>query len=162
VPVPDKLEVPSKFKFVIVVCVAPKLIVSAPSVIFGFAKLAFEIAAVPDKFALTIFEMVLLLALIVLFVNSCVPVKVATVLSMLKVTSFEPTTEVIPVPPVSLKLSPNETLSVVDVSSINVIDEFVKEELPIFDNVLFEPLIVLFVNISVEVSVTIEPSVDQR
>jgi hypothetical protein len=121
VPVPDKLEVPSKFKFVIVVCVAPKLIVSAPNVIFEFAKLAFEIAAVPDKFALTIFEMVLLLALIVLFVNSCVPVKVATVLSILKVTSFEPTTEVIPVPPVSLKVSPNEIASVVDVSSIKVI-----------------------------------------
>ena len=32
VPVPDKLEVPSKFKSVIVVCVPPKDIVSAPIV----------------------------------------------------------------------------------------------------------------------------------
>ena len=38
--------------------------------------------------------------------------------------------------------------------------EFDKEELPIFDSVLFEPLIVLFVKTSEDVSVTIDPSVD--
>jgi len=82
-------------------------------------------------------------ALIVLFVNSCEPVNVATVLSILNVTSFEPTTEVIPVPPVSLKLSPNETASVVDVSSIKVI----------VGNVFPLPVKSLFVSASVPANV---------
>ena len=42
-PVPDKLEVPSKFKSVIVVCVAPKAIVSAPIVTPLFANEEFAI-----------------------------------------------------------------------------------------------------------------------
>ena len=45
------------------------------------------------------------------------------------------------------------------VSSPKVIELFVNDELPIFDNVFEAPEIVLFVSVSVDVSVTIEPSV---
>jgi hypothetical protein len=59
--------------------------------------------------------------LIVLFVNSCEPVSVATVLSMLNVTVLSVTTDVIPVPPAKFKVSvPIVTLSVVDESSLTV------------------------------------------
>ena len=45
------------------------------------------------------------------------------------------------------------------VSSPNVIELFVNDELPIFDKVLKVPEIVLFVSVSVDVSVTTAPSV---
>ena len=81
---------PSKLKFVIVVCVPPKLIASSPIVTVEFAKLAFEIAAEPDKLAFTNPEIVFEPAAIVLFVkvsvvsfNTIVPVEfgIVTVLS---------------------------------------------------------------------------------
>jgi hypothetical protein len=43
--------------------------------------------------------------LIVLFVKTCEPVSVATVLSMLNVTVLSVTTDVIPVPPAKLNVS---------------------------------------------------------
>ena len=81
---------PSKLKFVIVVCVPPKLIASSPIVTVEFAKLAFVIPAEPDKLAFTIPEIVFEPAAIVLFVkvsvvsfNTIVPVEfgIVTVLS---------------------------------------------------------------------------------
>ena len=50
VPVPDILEVPSKFKSVIVEVEPPNEILSAPNVMLEFAKLAFEMAAEPLRF----------------------------------------------------------------------------------------------------------------
>jgi len=61
-------------------------------------------------------------ALIVLFVNSCEPVNVATVESISKVNVFDATLEVIPVPPVTIKVSPNDTASSVELSSLIVND----------------------------------------
>jgi hypothetical protein len=57
--------------------------------------------------------------------------------------------EVIPVPPDIFNVSPKLIVVVDEVSSEIVIAEFVKDELPMFDIVLLEPLIVLFVNVSV-------------
>jgi hypothetical protein len=67
--------------------VSPKLmssVVEESSLIeiLEFAKLLFEIAALPDKLAFTIFDIVLLDALIVLFVNASVPANVAKSLSV--------------------------------------------------------------------------------
>ena len=102
---------PSKLKFVIVVCVPPKLIASSPKVIDEFAKLAFEIAAEPDKIAFTMFDLVFDDALRVLFVNSCEPVNVATVESISNVYLFDAKLVVIHGPTVTIKVSPNDTSS---------------------------------------------------
>ena len=53
-----------------------------------------------------------------------------------------------------MSVPPNEI-----VSSPKVIELFVNDELPIFDNVFEAPEIVLFVSVSVDVSVTTAPSV---
>src|SRR5210317_1309197 len=60
----------------------------------------------------------------VLFVNVCEPVNVATVLSISKVISLVPTVDVIPVPPETIKVSPKEIESSVELSSLIVIVEF--------------------------------------
>jgi hypothetical protein len=83
----------------------------------------------------------------VLFVNVCVPVKVVTVLSILKVTVSPEITEVIPVPPANNKASPKEIVDVVELSSTIVNDEFVNDEFAMLVMVLSEPLIVLVVNV---------------
>src|SRR6056300_1435639 len=139
---------PSKLKFVIVVCVPPKAIVSSPIVTDELAK---------EPFA--IFVSVLSGPLIVLFVNVLIDAVVATELSIENVNSFDAIVEVIPVPPVAINVSPKEIVSVVELSSLIVIIEFVNELFGILDSVLSEPLIVLFSKVSVDVSVTIEPSV---
>jgi hypothetical protein len=66
----------------------------------------------------------------VLFVNVCVPVKVVTVSSILKVILSPEITEVIPVPPANNKASPKEIVDVVELSSTIVNDEFVNDEFP--------------------------------
>src|SRR5210317_2214598 len=60
----------------------------------------------------------------VLFVNVCEPVNVATVLSISNVISLVPTVDVIPVPPETIKVSPKEIESSVELSSLIVIVEF--------------------------------------
>ena len=66
---------------------------------------------------------------------------------------------VIFVPPTISNCSPSDTDKFVESPDPKVIEEFDKEALPIFDSVLFAPEIVLFVRVSVDDSVTIEPSV---
>ena len=53
----------------------------------------------------------------VLFVRVCVPVNVATVSSILNVTTSVPTVVVIPVPPVNVRFSDNNCIAVLEPES---------------------------------------------
>jgi hypothetical protein len=83
-----------------------------------------------------------------LFVSVSVEDSVTTVLSMSKVIVSPDIDEVIPVPPDIFNVSPKLIVVVDEVSSEIVIAEFVRDVLPIFDIVLLEPSIVLFVSVS--------------
>ena len=85
--------------------------------------------------------------LIDLLVNVSVEDSVTTELSISKVIVLPDTLEVRPVPPAIFNVWPKLTEEVEELSSAIVIDEFVNDEFPIFDIVLSEPLIVLFVNV---------------
>ena len=78
----------------------------------------------------------------------------ATVASMANVTALLPSVEEIPVPPVNLKFSHKATASVVEESSIIVIDEFVSLAFATELLTNCEALIVLFVSVSEPVSDT--------
>ena len=91
--------------------------------------------------------------LIDLFVSVSVEDSVTTVLSISKVIVSPDIDEVIPVPPDIFNVSPKLIVVVDEVSSEIVIDEFVKEELSMFDIVLLAPLIVLLVNVLVDETV---------
>ena len=91
---------------------------------------------------------VFVLKLIDLFVSVSVEDSVTTELSISKVIVSPDIDEVIPVPPDIFNVSPKLIVVVDEVSSEIVIAEFVKDELPMFDIVLLEPLIVLFVSVS--------------
>jgi hypothetical protein len=91
--------------------------------------------------------------LIDLFVNVSVEDSVTTELSISNVIVSPDIDEVIPVPPDIFNVSPKLIVVVDEVSSEIVIDEFVKEELSMFDIVLLAPLIVLLVNVLVDETV---------
>src|SRR6056300_824958 len=65
----------------------------------------------------------------VLFVSVCVPVVVTTVLSIAKVVVSPDTVELMPVPPKNCKVSPNEIVDDVELSSTIVIEELLNAEL---------------------------------
>jgi len=85
----------------------------------------------------------------VLFVNVVVEDAVTTVLSTAIVILSPEIVVSIPVPPSIFNDSPKLIVVVDELSSTKVIDELSKDELAMFDIVLLEPLIVLFVNVSV-------------
>ena len=68
--------------------------------------------AEPLKLSTSIFDNVLLSTSIVLFVRVCDPTKVATVLSIAKVTPLPEAVEVIPVPPNIDKVSLNRSIAI--------------------------------------------------
>jgi hypothetical protein len=84
----------------------------------------------------------------VLFVNVSVEDSVTTVPSTAIVILSPEIVVSIPVPPSIFNDSPKLIVVVDEVSSTKVIDELSKDELAMFDIVLLEPLIVLFVNAS--------------
>ena len=91
--------------------------------------------------------MVLLPNAIVLLVSVSLDVSVTTAPSVAIVISLPFKEVVIPEPPKIVKPPPKGTLTAVELSSAIVTVEFDSDEFPILDKVLFDPEIVLFVNV---------------
>ena len=104
----------------------------------------------------------LLEPLIVLFVKVSVDVSVTIEPSVVKVISLPDTEVVIPEPPVNNIPPPNEIVWAELSSPVIDIDELVSEELPMFDNVFVEPLILLLVKTSDVEAVTNAETPDNK
>ena len=106
-------------------------------------------------------ETVLLPNAIVLLVKVSLDVSVTTAPSVAIVISLPFKEVVIPEPPKSVNPPPNGTLTAVELSSAIVTVEFDNDVFPILDKVLFDPEIVLFVNVWLEVNKAIADVFDK-